>query len=188
MKIKSNHVVAIEYTAKDRENNELIDTNKGGKPLEFLLGAGQVIAGLENALLGRMAGDYFSADIAPEDAYGIYRPDFIQEVPKEQFEGIDLKEGMTLFGQGEDGSTVQVIVKGFNDKVVMVDYNHPLAGKTLAFEVTVLDVREPTEQEVLSGGVGTGCCGGGCGCSDQAESHHEGGCCGGGHSGGCGCH
>ena len=165
MKIKQNTVVAMEYSVRDKDNNELIDTNKGAQPLEFLYGSGQIISGLEKALSQKGAGDSFSVEIAPEDAYGIYRTDFLQEVPRDQFEGIELKEGMTLFGQGEDGRTVQVIVKDFNDSVVMIDYNHPLAGKTLVFDVMVLDVREASEQEILSGGVGGGCgCGSGCGC------------------------
>ena len=95
----------------------------------------------------------------------------MQEVPREQFVGIDLQAGMTLFGQGDNGQTVQVIVKDFNDDIVIVDYNHPLAGKTLSFAVTLLDVREATEQE-LSQGL-------------HAHNHGGGGCCGG---GGCGCH
>ena len=177
--IAQNKVVSIEYEVFNQEDNALLDSNKGGSPLEFLVGSGQVISGLEDALMGA------KATIKPEDAYGIYNSDFIHEVPREQFEGIDLKAGMTLFGQSEDGQTVQVIVKDFNDKAVMVDYNHPLAGKTLSFDVTILDVREATEAEILQGGIG-----GGCGCG-SGGGHGGGGCCGGGgHShggGGCGC-
>ena len=96
MKIKQNTVVAMEYSVRDKDNNELIDTNKGAQPLEFLYGSGQIISGLEKALSQKGAGDSFSVEIAPEDAYGIYRTDFLQEVPRDQFEGIELKEGMTL--------------------------------------------------------------------------------------------
>ncbi|STP12338.1 peptidyl-prolyl cis-trans isomerase [Helicobacter mustelae] len=178
--IKPNKVVTIEYSVRDKESQNLIDTNADSKPLEFLMGASQVIIGLENALSGKNKGDELKAEIAPEDAYGVYRVDFLQEVPREQFEGIELQEGMTLFGQGEHGETVQVTVRDFNDKIVMIDYNHPLAGKTLLFDVKVLDVREPTEQEILNGGVG-----GGCGCHGGGHGHGDGECCGG---GGCGCH
>ena len=175
--IAQNKVVSIEYEVFNQEDNALLDSNKGGSPLEFLVGSGQVISGLEDALMGAKVGENIKATIKPEDAYGIYNSDFIHEVPREQFEGIDLKAGMTLFGQSEDGQTVQVIVKDFNDKAVMVDYNHPLAGKTLSFDVTILDVREATEAEILQGGVG-----GGCGCG-SGGGHGGGGCCG----GGCGC-
>ncbi|MCE3039826.1 FKBP-type peptidyl-prolyl cis-trans isomerase [Helicobacter anatolicus] len=181
--IENNKVVSIEYSVKDKETLDLIDSNVDGKPLDFLMGASQVIIGLEKALLGKSIGDKMQVEVQPEDAYGVHRVDFLQEVPREQFEGIELKNGMTLFGQGEHGETVQVIVRDFNEKVVMIDYNHPLAGKTLIFDVTILDVRDATEQEILNGGVGMS---GGCGCHDHGDDHHGegGGCCG----GGCGCH
>lgn len=193
--ISQNQVVSILYEVKESQTNEVIDSNLESKPLEFLLGAGQVISGLEKAVASAKKGDKLNLSIPPEDAYGVYQQDFLQEVPKEQFEGISLQKGMTLFGQAEDGQTVQVIVKDFNDSIVMIDYNHPLAGKTLLFNVEITDVREATPDEILQGRVGGGCCGGGCGCGDLAESaesmsehsHHHGGggCCGG---GGCGCH
>lgn len=182
--ISQNKMVSIEYEVIDQENGTLLDSNKGGSPLEFLVGSGQIIIGLENALMGAKIGDSIQATIAPEDAYGVYQSDFVQEVPRDQFEGIELKDGMTLFGQGEDGQTVQVSVKGFNDEVVMIDYNHPLAGKTLCFDVKVLDVREASEMEILQGGAG-----GGCGCGSGGGHGHGGGggCCGGGGHGGGGC-
>lgn len=193
--ISQNQVVSIFYEVKESQTNEVIDSNLESKPLEFLLGAGQVISGLEKAVASAKKGDKLNLSIPPEEAYGIYQQDFLQEVPKEQFEGISLQKGMTLFGQAEDGQTVQVIVKDFNDSIVMIDYNHPLAGKTLLFNVEITNVREATPDEILQGRVGGGCCGGGCGCGDLAESaesmsghsHHHGGggCCGG---GGCGCH
>lgn len=181
--IAENKIVSMEYEVFDEADSSLLDSNKGGAPLEFLVGSGQVISGLEKALMGAKIGDSIKATIAPEDAYGIYQSDFIQEVPRDQFSGIELKAGMTLFGQGEDGQTVQVSVKDFNDEQVIIDYNHPLAGKTLSFDVKILDVREATEMEILQGGVGGGCgCGSGHG---HGHGHGGGGCCGGG--GGCGC-
>lgn len=177
--IAENKIVSMEYEVFDEANSSLLDSNKGGAPLEFLVGSGQVINGLEKALMGAKIGDSVKVSVAPEDAYGIYQSDFIQEVPRDQFSGIELKVGMTLFGQGEDGQTVQVSVKDFNDEQVIVDYNHPLAGKTLCFDVKILDVREATEAEILQGGVG-----GGCGCG---SGHGDGGCCGGHGGGGCGC-
>ena len=176
--IAPNKIVSIEYEVLDQANGILVDSNKGGTPLEFLVGSGQVIIGLENALMGAKKGDSVEATVCPEDAYGIYQSEFVQEVPKDQFEGIELKAGMTLFGQSEDGQTVQVSVKDFNEQSVIIDYNHPLAGKSLCFNVKVLDVRDASEMEILQGGVG-----GGCGCHSGEE--HGGGCCGG--SGGCGC-
>lgn len=169
--INNNQVVSIEYQVKEEGTENILDSNIGGKPLEFIMGSGAVIKGLENAVAKMSVGDKQEIVIAPNDAYGEYISDYVQEVPREQFVGIDLQAGMTLFGQGDNGQTVQVIVKDFNDDIVIVDYNHPLAGKTLSFAVTLLDVREATEQE-LSQGL-------------HAHNHGDGGCCGG---GGCGCH
>lgn len=180
-------VVAIFYEVKDADTQDIIDSNLASRPLEFLLGAGQVISGLEKAVSTANKGDKLNLSIAPEDAYGVYQADFVQEVPKDQFDGIVLEKGMTLFGQAEDGQTVQVIVKDFNDSSVMIDYNHPLAGKTLLFDVEIVDMREATPDEVLQGYVGGGCCGSGsCDTSHQHSEHSQGGgCCGG---GSCGCH
>lgn len=183
MVVTNNCVVSIEYTVRERGVSDILDTNKGGVALEFLVGAGQVIIGLEEALLGSQAGEGKHIIVGPERAYGVYLSDYLQELPREQFEGIELTEGMTLFGQGQDGQTVQVIVKDFNEERVVVDYNHPLAGKELEFEVVVLDVREATDREIRQGGVMAASCGN--------HNSHGGGCCGGsGHGGahGCGCH
>lgn len=179
-KVENGKMIAIEYRVKNQETNEVVDENIGGEPLEFLMGSSQVIAGLEKGIEGMQEGDSKQIIVAPEDAYGEYRIDFLQEVPREQFEGIDLKEGMTLFGHGEDGRSVQVTVKSFNDANVMIDYNHPLAGKTLVFDVSIKGVREATDADFMA-------MGGGCGCGSGGGHHHkhsEGGCCGG-HGGGC---
>jgi len=168
-----NSVVGIEYEVKEAGATEVVDTNKGGQPLEFIMGKGQIIPGLENALVGMAEGDSKEITVVAAEAYGDVNPEAMQTLPKEQFEGVDLAEGMTLYGQGEDGQTVQVTVKSFNDTEVNVDFNHPLAGKDLVFNVTVLTSRAATEDEVTSGQVGGaqgGSCGshgedGGCGCS-----------------------
>ena len=162
-----NCVVAIEYEVKEAGSTEIVDTNKGAQPLEFITGKGHIIPGLENALAGMNKGDSADIMVNAADAYGEVNPEAQQTLPLEQFEGVDLKEGMTLYGQGEDGQTVQVTVTSFDDKNVNVDFNHPLAGKDLLFSVTVLDVREATADEAASGQVGGGehCDDGACGCS-----------------------
>ena len=181
-KIENGKMVSIQYSVKNQDTQEVIDQNSESEPLEFLVGSSQIISGLEKALQGLSAGECKEVIVAPQEAYGEYRVDYLQEVPREQFEGIELKEGMTLFGHGEDGRSVQVTVKSFNDESVMIDYNHPLAGQTLIFDVKVLDVRDATEEDFMVAN-GGGCCGG-----HHGEGHHhgEGGCCGGG-GGGCGC-
>jgi len=163
-----NCVVGIEYEVKEAGTTEVVDSNKGGDALEFIMGKGQLIPGLENALVGMSAGESGDIMVKAVDAYGEVNPEALQTLPIEQFEGVDLVEGMTLYGQGEDGQTVQVTVKSFDEKEVNVDFNHPLAGKDLMFSVSVVSSRGATPDEVLSGQVGGategGSCGTGCGC------------------------
>lgn len=167
-------VMSIAYEVRDRSNDELLDSNVGKHPLEFIVGNGEVLAGLEEALQDAKAGDACEVVVPPEKGYGQRFDDALQEVPIGQFEGIALERGMTLFGQGENGEHCQVIVRDFNDSMVIIDYNHPLAGRELLFNVQVLDVRDATEMELRHGiGYGThsggGCGCGGCGCG----GHHH---------------
>lgn len=201
MKIEQYNVVAIEYNLKDANTNEQLDSNLGGRPLEFITGMGQIIKGLEEEILNMSVGDKADVIVNPADAYGEYNEEAVQLLPKEQFAGIDLIEGMTLYGTSEEGETVQVNVKSFDDNEVVIDYNHPMAGKTLMFTVTILDSRKATDQEMATGVVG-GISSGGCGCGsgggcgsnsgmDHHHDHHGAGSCGTGNGhghGGCGCH
>ncbi len=159
-------VVGIEYEVKEAGTTQVVDSNKGGQPLEFIMGIGQIIPGLEKALVGMSKGESGDILVKANEAYGEYNSEALQTLPIEQFEGVELKEGLTLYGQGENGETVQVTVKSFDDKSVTVDFNHPLAGKDLMFSVTVLSAREATEDEISSGQVGGGehCHSGSCGC------------------------
>ena len=165
-----NCVVGIEYEVKEAGSTEIVDSNKGtGQPLEFIMGKGHIIPGLENALVGMSEGENGDMMIPAADAYGEYNSEAIQVLPIEQFEGVELKDGLTLYGQGEDGQSVQVVVKSFTESEVTIDFNHPLAGKDLMFTVTVLSAREATEDEIASGMVGGAShegesCGSGCGC------------------------
>lgn len=180
-KVEKNHLISINYTVKDKDNGEILDSSKE-KPFKFLLGKNQVILGLENAVIGKTIGSSFKTEISPENAYGTKNPDFLQEVSKDQFSGIDLVKGMTLFGQNDEGQTVQVIVDEIGDNSVIIDYNHPLAGKTLLFDIEILSTKEPTEEEILELTKSSCACG-----------HSESECCGGNGHGdhhskdGCGC-
>lgn len=194
MSIEINKVIGIEYTLKDANTSEQLDSNVGGAPLEFISGKGQIIPGLESRLITMEAGESADVMVTPDQAYGEYNEDAIQTLPKEQFAGIDLVEGMSLYGTGENGETVQVAVKSFNDNEVTIDFNHPMAGRTLMFTVAVLSERAATEEEVQTGVVGGMAAMGGCGCGSEKESHsHGGGSCSTdsehshGMGGGCGC-
>lgn len=186
MAIKENEVVAMEYQVVDANTQEVIDSNMGMDPLEFIVGKGHIIPGLESKIMELSNGDKADVMVNPAEAYGEYNSEAVDTLPKEQFAGIELVEGMTLYGTGESGQTVQVKVTSFDDTNVTIDYNHPLAGKTLMFTVTIMDVRAATEEEIASGVVGGfaaagGCCGGGsCGSHDHdhGHDHGEGECCG----------
>ncbi|CAA6816750.1 MAG: FKBP-type peptidyl-prolyl cis-trans isomerase SlyD (EC [uncultured Sulfurovum sp.] len=167
-----NCVVGIEYEVKEAGTADIVDSNKGsGQPLEFIMGKGQIIPGLEKGLCGMGKDESADLMIPSADAYGEYNPEAIQTLPIDQFEGVELKEGLTLYGQSEDGQTTQVIVKSFTEETVEIDFNHPMAGKDLMFSVTVKDAREATPAEIEAGVVGAGeeaaaggSCGTGCGC------------------------
>ena len=167
-----NSVVGIEYEVKEAGSDKIVDSNKGsGQPLEFITGKQHIIPGLENALVGMKKDESSDILVKAEEAYGEIHEEAIETLPKEQFEGVELKEGLVLYGQGPDGQQVQVVVKSFTDTDVTIDYNHPLAGKDLMFSVTVLSCREATEDEATSGQIGgASSCGshgeeGGCSCS-----------------------
>ena len=182
----SNKVISIEYTLNDANTNEQLDTNVGGAPLEFLSGMGQIIPGLEKEIENLPAGEKADVVVQPADGYGEYNEEAVQTLPKEQFAGIDLVEGMSLYGTGESGETVQVVVKSLDEDDVTIDYNHPMAGKTLMFSVSILDVRDATDEEIQTGVVGGLAAMGGCGCGDsncdtpEPEPTND-SCCGGGH-------
>ncbi len=168
MAIVDNQIVSIEYEVKDGDT--VVDSNMGGAPLVFMFGKGQIIPGLENGIVNMNIGEKGEILVQPADAYGEYNADATQEVPKDQFSGIELTEGMTLYGQGEDGGTVQVIVKEIGEESVIIDFNHPLAGKELMFTVAINNIREATAEEAMTGVPAENkpeegeSCGTGCGC------------------------
>jgi FKBP-type peptidyl-prolyl cis-trans isomerase SlyD len=171
MAIEANQIVSLEYEVRDGDT--VVDSNVGGAPLVFMFGKGQIIPGLESGISQMEIGEKADVLVKPEDAYGEYNSEATQEVPKDQFAGIDLEVGMTLYGQGEDGGTVQVTVKEIAQENVVIDFNHPLAGKSLMFSVSINNIRDASAEEVMTGipaenkKEDAGCCGtgdAGCGC------------------------
>ena len=165
---KEKCVVGIEYEVKEVGSTEISDTNKGGQPLEFIMGKSQIIPGLEKALIGMEIDEKSDIMVKAEDAYGQRNDEAVQTLPIDQFAGVDLVAGMTLYGQDDNGQSTQVVVQSFDDKEVTIDFNHPMAGKDLMFSVKVLSSRATTLDEMTSGNVGGpaegGSCGTGCGC------------------------
>jgi FKBP-type peptidyl-prolyl cis-trans isomerase SlyD len=151
MKVEENRIVVFHYTVS--EGGEKVESSHDrGEPLAFLVGHGALIPGLEKALAGREAGETFSVDVPPEEAYGERRDDFTQRVPKKYFRDADhLKPGMLTVLSVSGGGQRQVTVQKVGSSVVDVDLNHPLAGKTLTFDVELVDVREPTADELSHG-------------------------------------
>ena len=149
MAISENQIVSMEYEV--RVNGDVVDSNVSGDPLIFLTGKGQIIPGLENGMAHMAIGEKGDVLVEAKDAYGEYDDDAQQEVPKDQFEGIDLQIGTPLQGQDANGELIQVTVKGVKEETVIVDFNHPLAGHDLHFSVTVLDIRDATDEEIAEG-------------------------------------
>ena len=190
--MSKDQVITMFYELKDANTGEILESNmQEGGQISFITGHGHIIEKLEEEVSKLKSGDKATINIKAAEGCGEYNKDAIQSLPKEQFAGIDLHEGMELFGQNEDGSSVRVIVKEIKDDEVTVDFNHPYAGKDLLFNVEIVEVRKATEDEKATGMV-TGAHTCGCGGHDH-EHEHE--CCGGhghghghGHEdGGCGC-
>ncbi|MEH6710799.1 MAG: peptidylprolyl isomerase [Paraglaciecola polaris] len=150
--IADQKVVSLNYTVKDAEG-ELIDSSENAAPLVYLHGQKNIIPGLENALMGKAPGDEFKVTVGPEDGYGEYNEEILQVVPREAFKGVEsIEKGMVFSAEGQNGP-VQLRVAGIEGDDITVDPNHPLAGKTLTFSGSVIEVREATEEELAHGHV-----------------------------------
>lgn len=188
MKISANKFVAVTYDlyVGEGEERELMEKATREVPLKFIYGTGSMIQAFEDALMGLESGAAFDFTITPENAYGEYNEDYVLDLPKNIFE-VDgkfdsemIQEGNTVPMMDSNGNRMNGSVLEVRDDVVVMDFNHPLVGETLHFKGEVIDVHEPTAEEIAAmtapaGGCGCGCdsCGGGCG-------DHE-------HGDGCGC-
>lgn len=134
--------VRLEYTVKDGAG-KVIDSSKGKDPLIFTQGQHQIIAGLEKAVGGMRLGERKKVTVKPEDAYGVLDPKAQTEVAKETIPQGNLKVGARLTWRAPSGETRAARVKEIREKTVVIDLNHPLAGKTLHFDVKVVSVEPP---------------------------------------------
>lgn len=152
MQIAENKVVKIEYTVKTEEG-VLVDTSEGNEPLAYLHGHKNIIPGLETALVGKAVEDELSVTVAPDEAYGDRHDELVKDVPMEAFQGVEKVEpGMQFNAESPQGPQLITVTKVEGDTVT-VDGNHPLAGVTLNFDVKVIEVREPNEEELSHGHV-----------------------------------
>ncbi len=137
--------VSIEYTLR-LDDQSVISTNVGGEPLTYLHGAHQIVNGLESGLEGMKVGESRSVTVSPPEGYGEPDPKAFEEVGKEKVPPEARSVGTVLRGRDEQGHEFQVRVAEIRDASVLLDFNHPLAGKTLHFDIKVLNVQEPAPQ------------------------------------------
>lgn len=152
MEIAKNKVVSMHYkgTLKD---GSVFDSSEGRDPLVFIYGTGMIIPGLESGMEGLAVGDKKSIEVAADDAYGPVHEEAKQEIPKDKMpQDVEIKAGMQLAAQGPHGM-IPVTVSEVKDDVVVIDMNHPLAGKDLVFDIEIVDVRDATEEELSHGHV-----------------------------------
>lgn len=138
--VSSGKEVSLEYTLK-LADEKVVDTNVGQEPLTYTQGSGQLITGLETKLEGMSVGESKHVTVTPEDGYGSVNPQAFQEVPKENIPTEAMKVGTELIGRDAQGRVVRPRVFEIKDKTVVLDFNHPLAGETLYFDVKILDVK-----------------------------------------------
>ena len=152
MEIADARVASIHYTLTDDAGN-VLDKSPESQPLRYFHGAGNIVPGLEKALAGKQAGDSLKVEVRPEEGYGPRNDALVQEVPRTAFQGVDrIEPGMQFHANSERGPLLVTVVEAGDDKV-RIDGNHPLAGKTLHFDVSVDDVREASEEEKQTGTV-----------------------------------
>ena len=140
--IRSGSAVQLEYTLTD-DGGAVIGSNRGRSPLRYTHGQNEIPPGLERALAGLHAGDHKSVTLAPEEGFGAVDPKATAEVPKESLPSEALVVGTPLIAQSPDGGERPVRVKEIREESVVLDLNHPLAGRTLHFDIHVLDVTSP---------------------------------------------
>jgi len=152
MPVARNSVVLIHYKLTN-DAGEVLDQSEKDSPLAYLHGRGNLIPGLERELEGKQSGDKLKVTVAPADGYGEYDKDLLQSVPRSAIQGVaEIEPGMQLQARSDEGVRMLTVVEVDSDSVKL-DGNHPLAGKTLHFDVEIEDVRDATKEELSHGHV-----------------------------------
>jgi FKBP-type peptidyl-prolyl cis-trans isomerase SlpA len=123
------------------ENGDTVDSTFDKSPATFKVGDGNLLPGFEAALFGFKAGDKRTLQILPENAFGQPNPQNVQIIPRSQFQDMELSEGLLVIFNDAANTELPGVVKAFDDAQVTIDFNHPLAGKTLTFDVEIFDVK-----------------------------------------------
>jgi FKBP-type peptidyl-prolyl cis-trans isomerase SlpA len=140
LRIGPDREVTLHFALK-LENGEVVDSTEGKAPATFKVGDGNLLPGFEVALYGFKAGDKRSLQIEPENAFGQPNPQNVQVMPRGQFQDMELSEGLLIIFNDAANAELPGVVKAFDEQQVTIDFNHPLAGKTLSFDVEIIEVR-----------------------------------------------
>lgn len=149
MPIDKGMMVSFHYRLKDGQGN-LIEDSHQGEPLPYLHGFGKIVPGLELAMTGRVAGDEYVVTLSALEAYGVRDEEKVYDVTRTLFSDMSLSSGMMCHLTNEDGEQELVTVVEFDDTTVTVDANHPYAGRSLTFDVKIIEVRPATDEELSS--------------------------------------
>lgn len=151
MPIAQNKIVTFNYTLKDDTGN-VLDSTDGSTPFSFLSGNGQILPKLENAMDGMLVGSKKNVKISAPDAYGTYNENAVQQVDRTNFpENADLQPGMQFVANSPEGNQMPFIISEVQENNIKIDFNHPLAGKNLEFDVELIDIRDATAEEIAHG-------------------------------------
>lgn len=141
IQVRENNTVKVHYVGK-LSDGQVFDTSEGKEPLEFTLGQGKLIPGFEKGLIDMKLNEKKTITISQEDAYGESRQDLIQEVDKSQLpEDITPEVGMGLVSKSSDGNEMNLLIVEVKEGTIVIDGNHPLAGKELIFDLEVVDIQ-----------------------------------------------
>jgi FKBP-type peptidyl-prolyl cis-trans isomerase SlyD len=150
--VQNNKVVSMEYTLQ--VENEEIDSSKGQDPLQFLVGHGNIISGLEREMIGMKVGDSKDVVIDPADGYGEFDENAFMNVPRDAFPNdMPVEEGAELTVRDDEGQARYARIDAVDGDTVTLNFNHPLAGDELHFNVKIVGLREPTDEELQHGHV-----------------------------------
>lgn len=153
MPLQPNQVVTIHFTLKD-EDGEIIDSSIDGAPFAFLSGNDNILPQPETEIGTMLIGSKKTTVLSPEDAYGEYNEEAVQTINRSEFPGeAVVEEGQTYHTSDPDGNQVPFIITEINGDEIVLDFNHPLAGETLSFNIELLNIREATPEEISHGHV-----------------------------------
>lgn len=141
IQVKENNTVKVHYTGK-LSDGQIFDSSEGKEPLEFTLGQGQLIPGFEKGLIDMKLNEKKTITLAKEEAYGDSNPELIHEVQKTQLpQDMEPQVGMGLVSKTQDGQEMNLIIAEVKEETVIIDANHPLAGKELIFDLEVVEIK-----------------------------------------------